>query len=431
MSVFMLSVVIVASTIPAAAASGRLPGHFFGQAYAAQATANTGDLAVHLGRVAWVPCPCQGTKGKVHKNQATNVKSGDLASIGVTETKAFGKKTTNRTAKTWTAASVTDLNLLDGLITADFIRARSQVLAKTDGYKLTSLGSKFVNLRIAGKAIASSVKPGKKINLPGLGYVKLKEVRPTGKTNGRRSLTVTMIRIHVSVGGNEYGLPVGAEIIVARARSGYDRSPIKVFVRGNAFDTNAWNTTASIKNRIGKAAWVWIGCEGTDGKVKTNTVTDFRAGQTLRVDTGRTTAMGKRMGDRGVARTTAQLENAWLLDLDLPIVDKLIKIDLLKAVAKATYDRGDRHGWVSSNGSSLVNISIADVIDIPINVPANTKVDIPGVGRVVLNKQDVKKSKFMAEIRVTMFVLVIENPVLGLPVGTRIELAKAIAWAGR
>jgi hypothetical protein len=141
--------------------------------------------------------------------------------------------------------------------------------------------------------------------------------------------------------------------------------------------------------------------------------------------------MGKRKGDRGTARTSATLEDAWLLDLDIPIVDKLISIDLLKAVAKATYDRSERRGWVSSNGSQLANISIANVIDIPLNVPPNTQIDIPGVGRVVLFKKETNKTKSGVQIKVTMLTLVIEDPVLGLPAGTRIELAKATAWAGR
>jgi hypothetical protein len=418
-------------SIPAAAASGKLPGHFIGNAHAAAATANAGQLAVRLGRVSYIPCPCLGTNGKVQKNRVTDVKAGDLASLGVTESKAYGKKSNSRTASTWTSASISDLDLLDGLITADVIRARAHVKAKSTGFGVDTKGSRFVNLKIAGNSVSASVKPGKRIDLPGLGYVKLMEVKRNGDGKDRRGIMMTMIRVHISVGGNAYGLPVGAEIYVSRARSAYDRTPVKVQVHGSAFDTSASNTVATIKNRIGKAALLHIGCEGTGGKVKTNTVTDFQAGDTLRIDTGRTTGMGRVVGDRGTARTTAKLEGAWLFDLDIPVVDKLIKIDLLKSVAQATYDRSDRAGSVSAKGSKLASISIANLIDIPITVPPNTTVNIPGVGKLVLNKRDITKSKASVNIRVTMLVLVVESPVLGIPVGTRIELAKASAGAGR
>ncbi len=427
----LLAISVLSISLPAAAASGTLPGHFIGNAHAAAASANAGQLSVRLGRVAYVPCPCLGTHGKVDKNRVTDVEAGDQASIDVTETKAYGKKTTSRTANTWTSASVSGLDLLDGLITADVVRGRANVKATSGSFRVNTNGSRFVNLRIAGKSIASSVKPGKRINLAGLGYVKLKEVKRNGDGKDRRGIMMTMIRVKVTVGGNSYGLPVGAEIYVSRARSAYDRTPARVQVGGSAFDTNATNTVALIKNRIGKAAYVTIGCEGTGGKVRTDTVTDFQAGDTLRIDTGRTTAMGKVSKTRGTARTTATLEGAWLLDLDLPVVDKLIKIDLLKGVAQATYDRSKGSGWVSAKGSKLANIRIADVIDIPVTVPPNTTIDIPGVGKVVLFKRDKTVTKSAVSIKVTMLTLVIEDPVLGIPAGTRIELAKASARAGR
>ncbi len=426
-----LTAAVGISGVPAAAASGTLPGHFIGNGHAAAATANAGNLAVRLGRVSYIPCPCQGTHGKVQKNRVTDVEAGDLATLEVTGSKAYGKKSNSRTASTWTSATISGLDLLDGLITADVIRARAHVFATATGFKVDTKGSRFVNLTIAGKSISASVKPGKRIDLPGLGFVKLMEVKRNGDGHDRRGVMMTMIRVHVSVGGNSYGLPIGAEVYVARARSAYDRTPVRVQVHGSAFDTSASNTIATIKNRVGKAALLHVGCEGTGGKVKTSTVTDFQAGSTLRVDTGRTTAMGKIVGDRGTARTTAKIEGAWLLDLDIPVIDKLIKIDLLKSVAQATYDRSERKGSVSAKGSKLAGISIANLIDIPLTVPPNTTVDIPGIGKLVLNKRDITKTRAGVNIKVTMLVLVIQNPVLGIPAGTSIELAKASAGAGR
>jgi hypothetical protein len=117
----------------------------------------------------------------------------------------------------------------------------------------------------------------------------------------------------------------------------------------------------------------------------------------------------------------------------MPVVDKLITIQLLKAVARVSYDRSEGSGTRSSDGSMLANIQIAGVIDIPVNVPANTRIDIPDVGHVILFRRIANHPQFESYMRVTMLRLVIDQDiaVLGIPAGTVFDLATAKAAVGR
>ena len=429
-----LSLTLLASiALPATAASGTLPGHFGGNGHAAWATAEAGALSVTLGRAAFAPCPCLGTRGKVRSNRVTDIEVDGLVTIDVTESKVYATKSRSRTARTWSRSKVSGLDLLDGLITADLVQAVADVDADPARIRATAARSRFADLRIAGVPVGPSVAPGTRIDLPGLGFVKVREVRRFGSGVGRRGIMVTMIRVRVTVEDNAFELPVGVEIYVGRARSFYDRSPVPVQLRGAAFATRGKSKAAIVKNQIGKAAAMYVGCEGTGGKTKSNVVEDYRAGDLMRLESGRSTVMGEVQGDVGTVKTTSRVENAWLLDLDLPVFDKLVSVDLLKAVARATYDRRARSGSVSSEGSKIANIQVAGVLDIPIVVPPNTKIDIPGVGRLILYKRTTSVSRSAVHIKVIMLRLVIEDAIaaLGIPAGTWVELGNAAAGVGR
>lgn len=81
-----------------------------------------------------------------------------------------------------------------------------------------------------------------------------------------------------------------------------------------------------MSNKIGKAALVTIGCDGTGGDTKTNTVADLDVGTTLKIGTGDTTAFGGPNGSGTIARTTATVEDVSLLSL--PVVGALVEFVL-------------------------------------------------------------------------------------------------------
>jgi len=420
-----MAAVIVGAPVAPVAAAGTLAGHFFGQAWASDANAKAGDVSVRLGRSAYQPCPCLGTQGETRSNTITDIDVPDLAHLDVTRATARASKSDHKTATVRMTAEVTGLDLLDGLITADAIKAVSTTNATASAITRSSAGSTFVKLRIAGNAISANVGPNRRIDLAGLGYVMLREEQRTGTSNNRRGLDITMLRLHVLV-SNSYDLPVGAEIRVARARSAYDRDPVTVAFRGVAFGVASATAAGPLTNRLGKAAVIYLPCESTKGAWRTNTVDQLRVGNLLRLGTMVSRVKSSVVNGVGTATARSEVQAVRLGLGGTP----LVTLTALTGIAKATWDRNTNTGSSSTAGSELANLSIAGV-SLPIVVPPNTEVDVPGLGHLTLYERKTTLTSSSSRVRVVMLHLVVEANSLGIPVGTNVLVGVADATALR
>lgn len=402
-------------------AGSTLPGHFGGQAWAAQANAKAGDLAVRLGRSAYQPCPCLGTDGNLLSNTITDVSLNDVASLDVTEATARASKGTDATATVRMTARVAGLSLLDGRITADAVKAVATTNADPSAIRSSSGGSRLVNLRVLGNVIDATVAPGTRISLPGIGFVGIREVERIGNGAGRGGIHVTMLHIRVTL-ANSLGLPVGTDIRIAEATSVYDRSPVTVTYRGAAWGASAKDDVGPLANRIGKAAVVYVPCEGTGGRTKTNVVAAIHAGSLLQAGQVTSTRRTWHTGSVYGVRTSSRVEGVSLLG-------GAITLSALVGVAKATYDTATSTGRVSSVGSQLLSLHIDGVLDLPVTIPPNTTVPLPLFGSLVLYERSVENGPDGPFIAVTMLHLTVDTPnLLGIPVGT--ELLVGAARAG-
>ncbi len=423
----MLGVMLVLSlgaTQVQSEAATLLKGSFRGQAYATFANVEAGPVATQLGRSAFQPCPCQGTGGKTLSNTVDQVKAGDngrtLTANGTLST-VFTEKTST-SARVRNTSTVTGLSALDGLITADVIKAVANTSANATTINSTPAGSTFVNLRIAGRSISADVAPNTRVNLPGVGYVLLKSVKTSGDGQSFSKITVEMLTVVVTQTNNAFDLPVGSRIVVAHAVSGFSRSEPAVIVGGQAYAATALTTTDAFKNRVGKAAFVVIGCEGTNGKTRTNNVNTLDVGGVLSSGTGVTTAFGGPTASGTVAKTTATVQNVELLG-------SLIVADTVKAVAQDTFRDGER--FSSTQGTQFVGLKVLGVV-VPVNVAPNTRIDLPGVGFVIVNEQKLPAAGSTARTQVNgLRVVVNKNNTLGVPVGTQIIVAHADSTAVR
>jgi hypothetical protein len=119
-------------------------------------------------------------------------------------------------------AEAEEVDILDGLITADLIVADSTSGEHTDqgqqkSARLSSGGSFFTGLTVAGVAIENEPPPNTILPLPGVGIVILNEQIATGDNKTNSSLTVNAIHVILLDGF----APVG-DIIVSSAHSGVD-----------------------------------------------------------------------------------------------------------------------------------------------------------------------------------------------------------------
>jgi hypothetical protein len=118
-------------------------------------------------------------------------------------------------------ASAADINILNGLITADEVVANVMSSRTASGAVSNADGSTFQNLVVAGVPVTSAdgpVAPNTNIALPGVGYVVLNEQIPSGDGVSSSGLTVNMIHVYqqsVGVGGQT----TTGEIIVGSATS--------------------------------------------------------------------------------------------------------------------------------------------------------------------------------------------------------------------
>jgi hypothetical protein len=421
---FMLGVMLLLSIGPdQGEAATLLKGSFRGQAYATFANAEAGPVATQLGRSAFQPCPCRGTGGQTLSNTVDSVKAGDqgktLTANGTLST-VFTEKTSS-SARVMNTSTVTGLNAFDGAITADVIKAVANTSANATTINSTPTGSVFSNLKIAGQTFGADVAANTRVNLPGVGYVLLKSVKKDGNGKSLSKITVDMLTVVVTQ-TNDFDLPVGSRIVVAHAVSGFSRSEPTVIVGGQAYAATALATTDDIKNRVGKAAFVVIGCEGTNGKTRTNNVNTLDVGDLLSSGTGKTTAFGGPTTSGTVAKTTASVQNVNLLG-------SLIVADTVTAVAQDTFKNGER--FSSAQGTQFAGLKVAGVA-VSVPVPPNTRIDLAGVGYVIVNEQKLPAAGSTAKTQVNgLHVFVTQNNTFGLPVGTEIIVAHADSTAVR
>src|SRR6267143_3319054 len=97
-------------------------------------------------------------------------------------------------------ATVFNVNLLNGLITASSLTAT--VSSTSNGAQATSnaLGSTFGDLAVNGVQLTSgdaAVAPNTRMALPGVGYVVLNEALPTGDGVHSSGLTVNLIHVYL------------------------------------------------------------------------------------------------------------------------------------------------------------------------------------------------------------------------------------------
>lgn len=267
------------------------------------------------------------------------------------------------------------------------------------------------------------ISAGSRRSLPGIGHVEIKGVTRNGNGTSSGGIQVEMLRIVVKE-SNSFDLPVGAEIVIAHAKSGFVRRQPVVEVGGSAYATTSKTSSLDLRNNTGRSAAIYMGCGGTQGRTRSNNINLLDVPGVLDAGTGRTTAFGGKTSSGKLAKTTATVENLNLLDPDGPGERPgLVTADLVRAVAKSTYGSGS--GTASSQGSRFVNLTVAGV-PVAADVPPNTRADLPGVGFVRLYQRTLNSGASGASASVQMIHLfVTESNDFGLPVNTQLVIASA------
>ncbi|WP_290439141.1 choice-of-anchor P family protein [Arthrobacter sp. SW1] len=183
-------------------------GYLTGSGFTTKASLLSG--LVGSGATALAPLKCDGGTAS---NTSAGVNLQGLVTVGASSTKTVGALVP--AAEGTVTNSLAGVNVLNGLIQADAIKAETKVSRAVAGGPVTRTdASSFVNLRIAGlPAINASVAPNTVLQVPGLGQVTLHKV-----TKSTTSIAVTMIEI---VLGQAIGtLPTGSKIQIGFSTAG-------------------------------------------------------------------------------------------------------------------------------------------------------------------------------------------------------------------
>lgn len=182
-------------------------GYLAGSGFSTKALLSSG--AIGSGPTSYATVLCSG--GTTSANVAGSTIPG-LLSAGTFTTTTTGVLTPG--PKSTVSNTTTGLNVLNGLVQVDTIKAETSASRALEGGQVTLADtSSFVNLRIAGlPAINASVAPNTVIQVPGLGQVTLHKV-----TKSSTGIAVTMIEIVLDQGLG--ALPTGSKIQIGYSNS--------------------------------------------------------------------------------------------------------------------------------------------------------------------------------------------------------------------
>jgi hypothetical protein len=410
----VLSILVLVATAVPVLAGGELAGSFGGEAWATHANVVAGDIAVKLGRSAHRTCPCLGTDGAVISNTIDTIRAGQAFRAAAALSTVQADKLPDRQAYTDTVSEVTGVRALDGLVTADLVRARAVTRATASAFTTSSKGSRIGGLRVAGQLI--DVRTDLRVNLRGFGYLLVKDVRTSGDGVRARSIQVEMLRI-VITRDNTLDIPVGTRITVGHARAAYSRAEPVGLVGGAVFATDATSSVASVENRVGKAAAEWMGCFGSGQVTRRNNVQRLDAPGLLVTGTGETSLYGAVDAARALARGTSSIQ-------DVDLLDGFITADVIEGVAR-TKRTADGTRTASFSASRFVDLRIAGIA-VGDDVAPNTEISVPGLGRLVLYETETAETPSTISAVVVMVHLYVDTANgMGLPVGTEVRLAFA------
>ena len=183
----------------------------YGNAYATKVQA--GDL-LSSGPTAIVYLPCGGTAGATRTSNIAGIELPPVLGIGAAQT--AGKSVENGTStNATTTARIADLDLLDGVVTADAIFAKASVTRTGSKLTRSSAGTTIADLRINGTSVPVPTGTNRQVPVPGVGTLFVNRAISTST-----GLQVYALQLQLTTGSGP--LASGTVINIGAANAGVD-----------------------------------------------------------------------------------------------------------------------------------------------------------------------------------------------------------------
>ena len=404
----LLSLSICTASTVRAAASSTFKSVPNGYAYAAYVIVPHGTGTITYGPSVPVSLSCTAPPlASPLTNSGPAVPVGPLAGGGTAQSMI----TVTRTSSSDTvrvSEDIKGLSILASLIQADEVHAIVTSIATPTGATSTS-NSSFSGLTVAGLPVNNNPAPNTTLNLPGLGSLILNE--QSGPTNGANttSITVVMMDIRISL-LNGLGLPVGSRIIIGVASS----ASLPSAVGASAYGFYAQGLGGSTPS-IGPLAVAGIGCSGGSSTVTANATSEPGVGN---VGSETSSASGQTTPTSANAKSSNSTSASNLLA-------GLIQASQVTTTANAAWN-----GTGTSSGSTVFQNGTVNGMPLANNPAPNTRMNLPGLGFVIVNEQSGSSNASGASIVVIgLDINITVTNSLGLPVGARIIVSRSSAAA--
>jgi hypothetical protein len=304
------------------------------------------------------------------------------------------------------SSDIQNLTLLGSLITADKIHTAVSSTATAAGTTSTN-NSTFTGLRIAGLPVNPA--PNTRRDLPLVGYVILNE--QSGPVNGLNatSISVNALDLHITLGPN-----AGSQVIIGHANSSETRTLQPIIAVGYAYGNYSSGLVGPASTSIGPTAFARTACTGGSIQNSTNVLTLPLIGS---LGATNSSAFGQITATGATAKGQTTISKSSLAPL-------LITADQVTVVANAALS--------STGGSRSASMTVTNgkVAGSPLpNSPSpNQRINLPGIGYVIVNEQFGSNNSSSAVENVIGFdIHITQAGVPGLSQGARIIVGFASA----
>ncbi|MDX6646715.1 MAG: hypothetical protein QOK40_2442 [Miltoncostaeaceae bacterium] len=415
----LMALAMAIGVFPVASASAALSPGSAGVVANAYGSYVSVAQVVTIGRtaVAGLSCNADPATNPMDSNTVATVNLPVIGSLGVLNSEVSAGPS-NGGLQSRAKSNLAQLNLLGGLISGTLVQ--SSVVATMDSngnISFDTSGSSLVDLNVAGIKIAANAAPNTQIDLNVVGITGHVVLNEQTTSSAGRVMSVKAVHVVIDMPDLLRGLlgvkPL-TEVVIAQARAGFTDSK-------TSLDGMAYGSLVKVGGllRLGPSARVGLPCKGTGGTPVTNTLLSINLPPILNLGVMNTSVNGEAIaGGTSYSESSAEVLNLNLLGL--------VKADVIKSVAYA--EKTGNTVTLKTEGPKAGKTQFLTLIvlgnPITIDVAPNTKVSIPGLATLWLNRV-IKGSDFI-EVR-GLDLSVLNNNPLGVLLGTTVRLAVAHA----
>jgi hypothetical protein len=377
-----------------------VPGLGGGYAYSVSLSSQVQSLAGQSGLYGLVASQCAAASGTQYKSQTS------LAIPKVVTTGAFDDTLTvsygSTTNASISSSAVSNLNLLNGLITASQLNMSNRLTVTGSGSQ-DQVTASAQGLKVGSTAI-TTLTPNQHVTLNNLGYAVVDEQISISSGTTNLGESAKLIDLWVTQ-TNQYNLPVGSRIIIAGGNSTFMRASGDYWFSATGYGFGILKQAGYPTFLAGPKPVTSVGCTGGS-----TGATSSGFGSTYGVTSGSEAvyAYGSMQSNSAFLHVLAQMNG-------LNMFNGMIKADSVQVDSRAYFT-----GTVSTVRGTVTATNLV-VNGQPVTVKSTwQKYTLPGIGILYLNGQDAPPGPSAVQETDGMIVDVTSSNSYGLPIGSQV-----------